>query len=587
MFITSLIISLLVNWKLGLVLLILFPVLVILGYFIQKEIEEGSEKSSKDYEKAGGIAEEILYNFKTVSSFFNYKFEINRYNSVLKNALSSGTQRALRTGFFIGILYFILHLTYVVAIWLSSNLIINYDKSNISGRTILPGDVIVVLNSIIMSALFLTEGIPNLKAVLEACVAAHDFYELRNRNPQIFKSNYSSKPDLEEIKGKIVFDNVSFSYQSNSEILNGFNLTINENQTTAIVGASGSGKTTIISLILRFYDSYTGDIYLDNYNIKHLDLEYFRSLIGYVLQEPILFNKSIRENILIGRENISESQIKKACELACLNEFVELLPDGLDTVVGVKGSEFSGGQKQRIAIARAILNNPKILILDEATSALDNKSEKEVQAAINSVSKNITTIVIAHRLSTIMNADNILVLQKGKLIESGDHKSLLEKEGYYASLIKDKLPFDEHLDSSELNESGFNDKNKPLFINDSHNFTKSSIMKNSYIDNSAEIKLNRTKFSYIEDIEEDEELDSKNREKIYQIIYKKKSLLITAIISSAFVGIAWPLLGMLIGVFTDALAQIDKSQILYEGKKNALFFLVFAVILGLCMFFQR
>ena len=227
----------------------------------------------------------------------------------------------------------------------------------------------------------------------------------------------------------------------------------------ALVGELGCGKSTTVNLIERLYEPIDGQILLDGIDIKDYNLEYLRSLIRYVQQEPVLFNKSIKDNLIFGREKEikelgdSNQLLDEACEEAYIKGFIESNPDKYEYIVGVKGSKLSGGQKQRVAIARAILTKPKILILDEATSALDNKSEKEVQRALDNISqKNVTTIIIAHRLSTIKNADLIYALKEGKVIEKGTHEELLQKNGYYAGLVKSQLS-EEKLKNKEDNFS--------------------------------------------------------------------------------------------------------------------------------------
>ena len=217
-----------------------------------------------------------------------------------------------------------------------------------------------------------------------------------------------------------------------------------------MVGESGCGKSTTVNLIERLYDICGGELLIDGLDIRKYDIKYLRSIIGYVQQEPVLFNKSIRFNLIFGREEQLAAMgdidqlIQEACDDSYATEFINNLPDGLDYVVGIKGSKLSGGQKQRIAIARAIFAKPKILILDEATSALDNKSEKEVQRALDNISqKNVTTVIIAHRLSTIKNADLIYACKGGKVLEQGTHKELLAKGGYYAGLVRSQLAQDE------------------------------------------------------------------------------------------------------------------------------------------------
>ena len=229
-------------------------------------------------------------------------------------------------------------------------------------------------------------------------------------------------------------------------ILNNLNIIIEPGKKVALVGESGCGKSTTVNLLERLYETVSGEVLIDGIDIKKYDLPYLRSLIGYVQQEPVLFNKSIKENLIFGRKEIldqlgdTDTLIKNSLDEAYASEFVNNNKEGLNYIVGIKGSKLSGGQKQRIAIARAILCEPKILILDEATSALDNKSEKEVQRALDSISqRNVTTVIIAHRLSTIKNADVIYAIKDGRIIESGNHESLLKKQGYYYGLVKSQI----------------------------------------------------------------------------------------------------------------------------------------------------
>ena len=230
-----------------------------------------------------------------------------------------------------------------------------------------------------------------------------------------------------------------FEYTKDKPVLKNVNLNIKAGQTIALVGNSGGGKTTISSLLPRFYDVKSGTITLDGINIKDLDLDCLRDNIAIVFQDNFLFCGTIRENILFGRENVSEEQLQKAIHSACLDEFISTLKDGLDTQIGERGVLLSGGQKQRIAIARAFIKNAPILILDEATSALDNKSEAVVQQAIDNLMKDRTVLVIAHRLSTVRNADCIVVINDGQIVEKGSHDELLKKKGAYAALYRTQL----------------------------------------------------------------------------------------------------------------------------------------------------
>ena len=240
---------------------------------------------------------------------------------------------------------------------------------------------------------------------------------------------------LDNFDSSIDFENVSFAYE-NEEVIKNLSFKIKKGETIALVGQSGSGKSTIANLISRFYDISDGKIKVDGKNIKEINLTSLRKLIGLVTQDSILFNDSIKNNLLIGNESANDEDIIEALKIANAWEFVKDLPNTIDANIGDSGNKLSGGQKQRISIARAVLKNPPIMLLDEATSALDSESEHLVQIALDNVMKNKTSLVIAHRLSTVQNADNIIVLEKGKVIESGKHKDLMTKEGVYSNLVR-------------------------------------------------------------------------------------------------------------------------------------------------------
>ena len=246
--------------------------------------------------------------------------------------------------------------------------------------------------------------------------------------------------DIEEAKtlqlstGEIKFEAVSFSYHENRQILENLDFTISSGKKFAIVGTSGSGKSTLVKLLFRFYDPTNGRILIDGHDISHVTQKSLRDIIGIVPQDTVLFNDTIFENIRYGRPEASDVDVSEAIKLAHLNDFIKQLPEHEETMVGERGLKLSGGEKQRVAIARMILKRPPIMVFDEATSSLDSQSEQSVLTALNEISVGVTTVVIAHRLSTIVDADQILVLEKGHLLEQGNHQQLLEQQGKYSAL---------------------------------------------------------------------------------------------------------------------------------------------------------
>ncbi len=465
--ISGFVVGFIASWKLTLVLLCCAP-FIVGSFFVMNYWMEGAMiLSRKTYEKAGGIAEELLYNIKTVTSFVNFDFELQRFGKYVDEVEKYDIRKSLILGLSVGTMIFGIFFGFSITLLYARKLVADRDINSNTGKPFNAGDVIKVLFAVI-GAIFAVGGIsPNIQIIKESCIAASDYFTLYERVPKIFISDKNIKPNRDSVKGKIEFRNIKFIYPSDKNqrpILENLDLVFEPGKKVALVGESGCGKSTTVNLIERLYEPVEGQILVDGIDIRDYNLEYLRSLIGYVQQEPVLFNKSIKDNLIFGREKEirelgnPEELMKEACEESYIKDFIENNPEKYDYIVGVKGSKLSGGQKQRIAIARAILTKPKILILDEATSALDNQSEKEVQRALDNISqKNVTTVIIAHRLSTIRNADLIYALKDGKVLEQGTHQELLEKNGYYAGLVKSQLT-EEDLATKEMNYDRLNKK---------------------------------------------------------------------------------------------------------------------------------
>ena len=284
------------------------------------------------------------------------------------------------------------------------------------------------------------KAVANLQAMLQEGIAASQrLFPILDNKPKIQEKENLKK--LETISGSINFENISFSYSENDKhVLKNISIKIKSGQTVALVGPSGAGKSSLLNLVPRFYDVSSGKVKIDNIDIKNLSLADVRSASALVSQDTLIFDLSIRENIIFGNENVTDKIFQKVCKDSLVDEFVKDLPDGYETIAGESGVRISGGQKQRIAIARAMIKNAPILLLDEATSSLDSESEKKVQIALDKLIKNKTALVIAHRLSTVRNVDIIYVIDKGIVVEEGDHDSLIKRDGLYSFLFKTQFP---------------------------------------------------------------------------------------------------------------------------------------------------
>ena len=414
------------------------------------------------WEAAGGIAEEILYNIKNVELFSNFDYELRRYYEKVETSNKIEITVSNKSRLIPSILYFLCSLVTFFGLVYGRTLI-RKDYNSFFGRDLTGGDVLLTFSCITGFINNTSSLFDNYQYVQLSLASSSDYFNLYERQPEMDLTNSTERPDISTIRGDIKFNNVDFYYPSDINhklILKNINLDIESGKKIALIGESGSGKTTIVNLIERLYDVNSGEILLDGLDIRRYNIQYLRNLIGYVEQEPVLFNRSIRDNILFGREKMLKESgenidqlIQNACDESYASEFISKLPGGLDYIVGIKGNKLSGGQKQRISIARAILIKPKILILDEATASLDNKSEKIVQKALDNISKrNITTIIIAHRLATIKNSDVIYALKNGQIYEKGSHDELLQKGGYYATLIRPQLMKEELEKQDEIEE---------------------------------------------------------------------------------------------------------------------------------------
>lgn len=280
--------------------------------------------------------------------------------------------------------------------------------------------------------------IAQVSSMLQSMVAAAErVFEFLEQEEEV--NTAKGKIDVAKLKGNVKFDHVNFGYDPNKTIINDFNADVKEGQKIAIVGPTGAGKTTMVKLLMRFYDVNSGAILVDGHNIKDFDRGELRKMFGMVLQDTWLFNGTVNENIKYGREDATDSEIVEAAKAAHVHHFIKTLSNGYNAVLNEESSNVSAGQKQLLTIARVILTDPKILILDEATSSIDTRTEQQIQSAMDNLMKGRTSFIIAHRLSTIKNADLILVMNHGDIVEQGTHDELLKKDGFYAGLYNSQF----------------------------------------------------------------------------------------------------------------------------------------------------
>ena len=589
--ITGITISFIVSWKLSLIVLTVSPLTLFLIFYFTRVVKRASRISKKAYQKAGGIAEEMLYNIQTIYSFLNLEFEMERFNRNIDEVYKCDKDKSLKAGLSQSIMGLSSYLSFTVAIFFGKKIIVNNKEDNIEDG-LKVGDILVVILSMSTAVWSFRSIAPNLKIIIDAATSSIDYFNLLERKPKIYKASLPIIKNNNEIQGIIEFKNVNFSYDSQKMVLDNFSLIVEPGKKIALVGESGCGKSTVVNLLERIYEqeycnsdndeslfnedenlnnsSVNRGIFLDGENIKNYDIEFYRSLIGYVQQEPVLFNKSVKDNIIFGREEIirklnldKSSLLKEACDLANVSEFINKLDGGLNYKVGIQGSKLSGGQKQRIAIARAILLKPKIIILDEATSALDYKNEKEVQKALDNLKlRNITTFVISHRLSTVINSDTIYFMKDGKIVEEGEHLELFNKNGFYRKLIQ-----------NQVNENG------DLIVSDEE-CQENTFEKDLFRDRTMVVYkrpyMNRDKFN----------LGVFSIKKLFSFVKERRCLINIGIISSILLGVSITFSGYFYGFTINSLSKDNIDDINSETNLWGTLYSIDSLIIEIFLFLK-
>jgi len=415
-----------ISYKLTLFVIVFIPVSGFIISFIGKTLKRKSLLVQREQAELTSITEETINGIKIIKSFLAESFFKNKFDKTNTNFLSFSNKLINRQNIAAPLSEFLGILVIGVLLWYGGQLVL-------IDMELKPAAFITYMGlayGVLTPAKSISKAFYSLK---KGNAAAERVFEIIDSKSEFFDD--SNKENLDSFKKCIEFKNVSFKYE-NATVLNNISLKVNKGEMVAIVGSSGSGKSTLVNLIPRFFDIVSGKILIDDIDINNLSRLKIRSLIGIVSQDSILFNTSIKENILLGDSNGNiDEKLSESLSIANADEFINELDDQVDYNVGDNGSNLSGGQKQRVAIARAVYSNSPILILDEATSSLDSKSEKLVQDAIDKLMINKTSIVIAHRLSTIQNANKIIVLDKGEIVEQGNHDELIKNDSYYKKLI--------------------------------------------------------------------------------------------------------------------------------------------------------
>lgn len=417
------------SWRLSVIMLAVLPLVIIFAIIFGKRIKKISKKRQDNLAESNIIVEEVFQGLIVVKAYVNELFESRVYNKSIDKLIKIGIKFAKIKGAFITFIFIFLFGAIFFILWQGA---LQIQNGKMDGEelfafifyTIIIGGAIAGLGS-------------QYTALASALGATQKVKEILEANQELNIEDIDTIEPI-EFRETIEFKNVKFHYPTRTEVevLKGISFIVNKGEHIALVGSSGSGKSTLIKLLSRFYTISNGEIKIDDKNINNLNLKALRKTIGIVPQDVFLFGGTIEENILYGNPNATKIDVNNAAKQANALEFINDFPEKFKTLVGERGLQLSGGQKQRIAIARAILKNPKILILDEATSSLDTESEKIVQDALENLMKNRTTFVIAHRLSTIKNADKILVLKNGEIVEQGTHEKLEKLKGFFYSLLK-------------------------------------------------------------------------------------------------------------------------------------------------------
>ncbi len=425
----SVIMAFTISFKLALIFAVTIPILFIILFLLIRKAFPTYNIVQQKLDKVNTVLQENLMGIRVVKAFVRSDFENKRFGQANEDYTKNAVKAARIVSFNMPVLMLILNFSLVVILWFGAHQSWN--------GSLQVGDLIAFINYV-TQVLFAVMMIGMMMITISRSkVSADRIQEVLHTDSNLVDDKYAAHQAI--AKGEVVFDNVSFSFDGQNEVLKDISLVAKPGQTVAILGATGSGKSTMVQLIPRLYDTTSGMVMIDGTNVRNISLEHLRTSVGVVLQQSILFSGTIRDNIRYGKLNATQAEVELAAKAACAHEFIINMPEGYDTVLGQRGTNLSGGQKQRISIARALLVRPAILVLDDSTSAVDLGTESRIQKALGELLKYSTVFIIAQRISSVMEADKIIVLEDGRISAEGTHEQLLKDSEVYQEIYCSQL----------------------------------------------------------------------------------------------------------------------------------------------------
>ncbi|XP_013189257.1 multidrug resistance protein homolog 49 [Amyelois transitella] len=597
------------GWELALACMTVMPFSVTASVLLSNYQTTSTIREMESYSQAGKQAEEVLKSVRTIVAFAGEKKEIEKYKELLEPAERYGRRRGVCTGLGNGFNWVLTYSLNAIGLVYGTRLVLQDMDKPADERKYLVGVVFSILFSIYMATQSITLCVPHIEVFASARGAAASLFSLLDRVPKI---DSLSKQGISprRVIGEIALEDVHFSYPSRPDVkvLKGFSIHIKPGECVALVGSSGCGKSTILQLIQRMYDPHSGSVKLDGKDLKNLNLSWLRSSLGVVGQEPVLFRGSIFENIAIGCPEATREEVQRVAEIAYAHDFITLLPKGYDTVIGERGASLSGGQKQRIAIARSLLREPAVLLLDEATSALDPTSQRQVQAALDRASAGRTTVTVSHRLSTIVNADRIVCMDQGQIVESGTHNDLMKAKGFYFNLVTtgsedqepeaiETLPEEpaegEEVPSEALaprhdvkRRSGRRVHRHHSMKRESHDWMTPRGSISSVMSTGLSNFIYNTDFEDEEEKDEEEDVKPVSDWQLMKLNAPEWLYLTVGSVSAFLQGACFPVFALLFGYASGIFVMDDRNEIIYMADLYSGMFVVVAAVAGISMCLQ-